>query len=95
MGSLFEYRCPNCRFSAMVSGGDDCGRASATTTILCEDCRELSDELVSRQPWDEKTYKKPFCPRNRKHKVRKWKHPDVCPKCGEVMEQGSPTILWD
>jgi len=79
----------------MVSGGDDCGMVSATTTIMCEECRELSDGIVSNKPWDEKPYEIPPCPKNKKHKVRKWKHPDVCPKCGGVLKQGKLAILWD
>jgi len=39
---------------------------------------------------------KPVCPVSGRHRVRLWKQPDKCPKCGNFMESGaSPFRLWD
>jgi rubrerythrin len=95
MGSSYEFTCRQCEYSAEVSGGDDAGKISATTTILCEDCKQLFDVMVSENPSEKSSYRDPVCPRDNNHKVRRWKHPDVCPKCGTQMEKGALTIDWD
>ena len=95
MGSLYEFICTNCGYSATISGGDDCGMGSATTTILCEDCATLYNANTSNAPWDEESYHDPVCPKAKSHRIRRWKDPDICPKCEGEMERGNLTINWD
>jgi len=39
---------------------------------------------------------KPACPISPRHRVRSWKQPDKCPKCGNFMEPGAlPFRIWD
>lgn len=39
---------------------------------------------------------KPACPVSALHRIRPWKQPDKCPKCGNFMEpQSLPFRLWD
>ena len=95
MGSLYDFACANCGYEAMVSGKDDRGMMCATTTILCEDCREICDAVVSETPWDKASYQEPVCPNKKSHRIRRWKHPDVCPRCGSEMERGEITTHWD
>ena len=46
MGRLHKFECSNCSFSAEMSGGNDTGMICQTTTILCEDCKELYDVVI-------------------------------------------------
>ncbi len=39
---------------------------------------------------------KPACPVSPLHRIRPWKQPDKCPKCGTFLEPGAlPFRLWD
>ena len=39
---------------------------------------------------------KPICPVWAKHRIRNWRKPDRCPKCGAFMEQEAlPFRIWD
>lgn len=95
MGSLYEFSCPECGYKAEVSGSDDLGMACAVTTVLCEDCKALYNATTSKEPWDKKSYHDPVCPKRKSHRIRRWKYPDVCPKCGEQMQRGEVTVNWD
>jgi len=38
----------------------------------------------------------PACPDAPFHRVREWNHPDVCPRCGTLLEpSGLPFRIWD
>lgn len=50
MGACYDFSCPNCGYSAQVSGGDDFGFHVVTTTIVCETCRELLDVGIGPYP---------------------------------------------
>lgn len=99
MGSLRMFRCSGCSYEAEISGGLDHGMATATWTIHCVECRELSDIVVSDKPWEATedgwephTY---ACDHDPKHEVSLWSHPGPCPECGETLTAGEPTVLWD
>jgi NAD-dependent SIR2 family protein deacetylase len=39
---------------------------------------------------------KPACPFSPRHRIRLWKQPDKCPKCGTFLDPGViPFRLWD
>jgi hypothetical protein len=39
---------------------------------------------------------KPACPVSAPHRVRDWRSPDVCPKCGCLLERNAiPFRIWD
>ncbi len=39
---------------------------------------------------------KPACPVSPLHRIRPWKQPDKCPKCGTFLEPGAlPFRIWD
>ena len=39
---------------------------------------------------------KPVCPVLSRHRIRLWKQPDKCPRCGTFMERdGIPFRVWD
>ncbi len=52
MGYRHTVNCTQCNYETVVSGGDDGGMRCTTTTISCQECRELFDVVTSRQPWD-------------------------------------------
>lgn len=47
MGTLYDFHCESCGYHTEVSGGEDFGMISATTTILCENCKKLFDVEIS------------------------------------------------
>ena len=105
MGCDFEFRCPACGYEAEVSGGPDCGMACATETILCKTCGEIRDVVTHspdlgnfppRESEDGSSTAAPLrCPEGQAHDVVRWSRQWPCPKCGESMKQGDPTVLWD
>jgi hypothetical protein len=104
MGIHRQFICQSCGYEAIVSGGDGVGWACRTTTLSCQDCRELFDVVTSEQPWDESvglSDKELVCPRcrsaesNRRHCVERWTAPGPCPKCGQVMDEGDVVECWD
>lgn len=96
MGETRTFCCTKCGYSAQVSGGNDVGMTFATTTVLCEGCRELMD-VVTGEPENLVTSVEPRCPKRKRHRVRRWAHPDVCPRCGDSMavDPNGREILWD
>jgi predicted RNA-binding Zn-ribbon protein involved in translation (DUF1610 family) len=100
MGSWYLFSCPKCGYEAEVSGGPDWGEAARTHTISCATCRELHDSLVGMDAHENPPAPLPeklVCPRSRTrvHDTRLWEHPGPCPRCGEGMERGPETTLWD
>jgi len=97
VGTLYQFRCESCGYEAEVSGGRDCGMASATVTIFCEICSELFDvvtraDAVLARPEREISIR---CPNDSRHSCRLWTSPGPCPKCGKTMVRGEETVLWD
>jgi len=49
MGIRYRYKCENCEYEAVVSGGLDQGITNSTHTIVCNECRELSDIQINKK----------------------------------------------
>lgn len=106
MGTWYEFKCPGCGYAAEVSGGDDVGMNSVTTTIACKTCKKLLDVVISEEPWAV-TLSEPGlplnpdfqrtirCKKSARHKVERWTFPGPCPNCGTMMEQGEMIACWD
>lgn len=106
VGTLSEFTCPECGYSAEVSGGDDVGMSVVTTTISCKTCKKLLDVVISEEPWlvtlDEPGLPlrpdfepKLRCKKSARHEVERWTFPGARPRCGTMMEQGEGMVLWD
>jgi Zn finger protein HypA/HybF involved in hydrogenase expression len=107
MGTLYEFKCPACGYSAEVSGGDDVGMNAVTTTVSCKTCKKLFDAVISQEPWAVVTFDEPgrlldpgfkveiYCNKSRRHKVESWTFPGPCPRCGTIMEKGQMLCKWD
>ena len=101
MGGWLEFKCGSCGYEVMVSGRDDVGFSARTTTVLCNDCEKLYDVVTFKVPGGMGTERKPTgtiepeCPKSNEHAIRRWTHPDVCPKCGDEMLMGDKLTLWD
>ncbi len=93
MGSSSRFSCPACGYEALVSGGDDAGFSLLTTTVLCEECRELYD-VETGSPHAGRTTE-PACPVTAAHRVSRWEHPGPCPRCGGRMDLQGTEVLWD
>jgi hypothetical protein len=95
MGEIYDIFCSKCGYKTQVSGGVGVGMMCAVETVLCFDCSELHDAVISNKAMDARSYHDPKCPKNPHHHIRAWKHPDACPKCGNMMKQGDVVIMWD
>jgi len=47
MGRTYLFECPKCTYRAKVAGGADRGVYFAAQTLLCHECKELHDAVVS------------------------------------------------
>ena len=103
MGTKYEYRCPECGYSATVSGGVDSGMVAVVRTMVCDDCSELVDVLVGKYgeegPTGDPSYDRNLniCPNCQRRNVRPWPPNRGCPRCATKMILGhdSPRVLWD
>jgi len=101
------FRCPDCGYAVEISGGLDYGFTGVTQTILCKECKELYDislevrapEMCAKEHEEGKPWRPSedelYCPEDDEHKVRAWKHPGKCPRCGGKMMRENLTINWD
>jgi DNA-directed RNA polymerase subunit RPC12/RpoP len=96
MGSHYLFFCPKCGYSEEVSGGDDRGTISATTTVICDSCKEIFDVVTSETPWDSESItgvanlECPAC----SGPVKKWTG-QRCPRCNTKMNKKGITVHWD
>jgi hypothetical protein len=103
MGTKYEFRCPECRYSATVSGGLDSGMVAVVRTMACDDCKEIVDVLVGKSgqegPTGDPSYDKDLniCPNCQRRKVRPWSASRGCPRCATrmILVHDSPRVLWD
>lgn len=100
MGTINEYRCSKCDYSAQVSGGTDCGFEVYTKTVYCGDCAELVDVVTAFTDSESKHIgydaEIGLCPECCKGKhLADWNDGDPCPKCRGKMEEGDYKMMWD
>ena len=105
MGAIYQFFCPACGYDIEVSGGADSGMSSVTTTIVCEDCRELRDICISKDPQkalspDGEGLRPDFefdlrCKKCKGTNVKRWTDPGLCPKCGKMMDRVALVCNWD
>lgn len=99
MGARIEFSCPACGLSGRVSGGNDCGFETATTTIYCESCDNLQDvPTVLKLRLANERKVEPRCTKGESHPVRRWNLHEPCPRCGKAKLEfpaGRPSVLWD
>lgn len=99
MGKRFGYRCPKCKYKAVVSGGRNAGMDVATVTIVCLTCRRLHDVVV--RDWRTPDLMlnlqelEPRCPKSKLHRWAFWYGGGSCPKCGTPMLDTGLRELWD
>lgn len=102
MGYMEGVICPDCGYSAMVSGCRDSGIDIVTDTKICNDCKELVDVIVDVVletdilKYSQKIGKCPVCKRKRNQVLWDSKK-KPCPKCGKSMEhdESQGCVLWD
>jgi ribosomal protein S27AE len=100
MGNLREYSCPDCGYTAKVSGGKDRGFIAFTETVECLDCHNLADveigKVVDETPENEEVIQPVHsrCPSCGSFNLKPWDG-KTCPQCGGTMIKGDVTILWD
>ena len=103
MGTKFEFRCPECGYSATVSGGLDTGMMAVVRTMACSDCNEIVDVLVGKYgqegPTGDPGYDRNLnvCPNCQRRNVRPWSTGRSCPRCETrmILAHDAPRVLWD
>lgn len=69
------------------------GPQSGPPPTFQEVLNQLPPKGVRRFRW---VQYKPTCPVSRMHRVEPWNEPDVCPRCGVLLEKNAlPFRLWD
>ena len=99
MGMLQDFTCPACGLKGHVSGGEDAGMLTATTTIYCETCDTLQDSTVEKCRVSVPARGiKPRCEKSKSHPIKVWSQNELCPRCGlanlKVAGNGLVT-MWD
>jgi transcription initiation factor IIE alpha subunit len=111
MGTNFMFKCKNCGYQVMSSGGLDYGMVAVVQTYRCKSCKEIVDvcvgeysqtytrEEAKNKNKDETNLDFYVCPECMSGKsLVKWnKRKRPCPKCGEKLEKSvnSEIIMWD
>ena len=102
MGTVYNFTCTKCGYSAKASGGRDVGMVAVVRTMTCKDCEEVVDVLIGRYgengPTGDPEYDADLdiCPECRGRNVRSWSRRHPCPKCdGEMKKEPGMDILWD
>jgi hypothetical protein len=101
MGAWFKFACSSCGYTAEVSGGRDVGMVAVVQTSTCTRCRDLVDVIIGYWGTDGATGDAEYdrdlgkCPKCDGTAVVSWPEGRPCPKCGDPMEQGGTTALWD
>lgn len=106
MGSSYLFECPECGYSAEVSGGRDRGFVAVTETRTCDRCREVVDVLVGETSSLAEEGRAAFpegeglerykgrCPICDKVLNNAWD--GKCPRCGgEMIRNEDVIIMWD
>ena len=102
MGESFEFRCSECGYATMVSGGRDVGMIAVVKTQVCLDCKKVVDVQIGSYGRDGPTGDPQLdedldiCPecKGRKLSPCPTRHP--CPKCGGKMIKDADTVVrWD
>ncbi len=93
MGLWHRFSCPKCGYQAEVSGGPDSGIDIFTTTVVCLDCRKLSDITIGKRDNPEPI--PPRCRRSKRHAIEPWTDGDHCPRCATPMQNQGMTCIWD
>jgi len=85
MGTRYGWKCTNCDYSLVMSGGKDCGMTSWTHTFLCKTCKELMDVEVSHSEWNTEQWERHYC-EECNSLLELWNtNKKPCPSCGSVM----------
>jgi DNA-directed RNA polymerase subunit M/transcription elongation factor TFIIS len=99
MGSFSKFECPDCGYSAEVSGGPDRGMKISVETSICTRCKELIDVITEVYDCENPDLEKRIgkCPKCRRKKCLIPWNPEerLCPRCGGRVGNKGPIGLWD
>lgn len=99
MGMHVDFTCPACGLTGHVSGKNDIGMRSCTTTIYCLTCDRLED-VTTGADLDTETPRsfEARCSKNKTHLIRRWNKAEACPRCGKALlkeDRDGNVTMWD
>ena len=86
MGQSRTYKCNQCGYSVLTSGGLDYGFVAVTNTYICKSCKEVVDVTIGKHG---KVFKKSEIAAKAKDDFFDMSY-YVCPQC----ESGKHLIKW-
>ncbi len=96
MGSLYDYKCPDCGFTARCSHGHDRGFRVAVESLFCSKCKILKNVTVGLYSNDGYKSEIPICKTcQQSESLSRWDG-TTCPICSHVpMLYRDTYIAWD
>ncbi len=92
MGTIFKYKCSNCKYTDEVSGGADIGFFIKTKTGFCSQCNRLVDVVIEDKFAPVSARVCPICEKDIK---QWWVEGKPCPLCqGKMINMGC-VLQWD
>lgn len=93
MATWETYSCNRCDYSAVISGRSDALFMGLTETMVCNDCKELSDYIVETTEGVKTTVY--TCEECEKHNITKWNYKTKpCPQCDSgKMKKGKDGLI--
>ena len=86
---VYKFLCPSCGYGVNAAGGRSATRASKSETMICADCRIVTDVFMGyhRKVPPGKGYEEKIgrCYQCKGTNLIKWVEPYPCPKCDASM----------
>jgi len=82
---IYRFLCGNCGYTADAAGDIGYTRLGKPETMICADCRIVTDVLI----WSQSAYESEIgcCSNCKGTNLSKWAEPYACAKCDQAMNK--------